>query len=122
MLLIFILYLTVIFAYPIYEVNINFINLSNNTLQFYYCNSSNLLMSDIKLYLEPNNKEKFNFKVVNIASGDCTYFYSINSCLLNFQYFINPLAYQYYYGITYCNNYKTTVDILNMYSAIFTIS
>lgn len=81
-----------------------------------------MLVSEINNYLQPQESQLFIFKVFNIASGDCTYHYSNNTCLLNFQYFIKPLIYQYYYGITYCPNYTTTVNIIDMYTSIFTIS
>jgi hypothetical protein len=91
-------------------------------LTFLYCNSSNFLISDIDSHLPPDKSQIIEFKVLNIGSGDCTYLYEEDTCLLNFQYFVRPLLFQYYYGITYCPNYTTTVNIMDMYTSIFTLS
>ena len=121
MLLILFLFLEVILAFPIYDVNIKLNNYSDKTLKYNYCNSTNLLTSKVDLYLDNNTSQNFNFKVLNIASGDCTYYVDEN-CSINFQYFVKPATSQFYYGITPCSNYNTYINVLDMYTSIFTLS
>lgn len=107
-------------ALPILEVNIDIINLSNKSFIFDYCQTNNLLINDINPIL--NNNQSFQFVFVNIASGDCTYHYKNDSCVLNFQYFVDPLVYQYYYGIFNCPYYQARIKIIDMYNVVFIVS
>lgn len=123
------MYILLILLY-LYFVNTKYIDvdilLKNDgyyPLFFMYCNTTNILTTEISDIIYANEKEYFNFMALNnFAHGDCTYQYGDYNCLLNFQFHVDNNSGNYYYGITHSQNYTTEVKILSMYSVLFTLS